>query len=73
MRTYTTKYFKTKLGEVTAYTFEMKVKDIVAIHYIAVRGVDDEAGSVQRILNKRRIQSIKDYILDGNQFFHHLF
>jgi len=48
MRTYTTKYFKTKLGEVTAYTFEMKVKDIVAIHYIAVRGVDDEAGSVQR-------------------------
>lgn len=66
---YKTKYFKTSFGDIPAYTFSMRVRDILHIHYVAVRGVDDEEGAVQRILNKRRIKSIKDYILDGHMFF----
>jgi DGQHR domain-containing protein len=58
-----------KLGEVSAYTFPMSVKDLVFIYYVAVRGRDDEEGAVQRPLSARRIESIKDYILEGNTFF----
>jgi DGQHR domain-containing protein len=47
----------------------MKVKDLVNIHYVAVRGVDFEEGAVQRVLSKARIAKIKSYILDGNTFF----
>ena len=67
--TYKTKYFKTSFGEIPAFTFSMRVRDLLHIHYVAVRGVDNEEGAVQRILNKRRIKSIKEYILDGNMFF----
>jgi DGQHR domain-containing protein len=59
----------TKLGDVSAHTFAMKVKDLVHIYYVAVRGEDEEEGAVQRPLSKRRIEGIKDYILDGNTFF----
>lgn len=63
------KYMKTKLGDVQAYIFTAKVKDILPIYYVAVRGRDDVEGAVQRVLNRRRINSIKDFILDGNMFF----
>jgi len=66
---YKAKYFATSFGDIPAYTFSMKVSDLLQIYYVAVRGVDNEAGAVQRILNQRRIKSIKDYILDGNMFF----
>lgn len=56
-------------GDIPTYTFTMKVKDILSIHYIAVRGVDNEEGAVQRVLNKSRINAIKNYILEGNNFF----
>ncbi|MCU7928765.1 MAG: DGQHR domain-containing protein [Candidatus Thiodiazotropha sp. (ex Dulcina madagascariensis)] len=67
--TYKTKYFKTSFGDIPAFTFSIRVKDLLLIHYVAVRGVDDEQGAVQRILNKRRIKNIRDYVLDGNMFF----
>lgn len=54
---------------VPAYTFSMPVRDLVYIYYVAVRGRTEEEGAVQRPLNSRRIESIKDYILDGNMFF----
>ncbi len=47
----------------------MKVRDVVAIYYVAVRGVDKEEGAVQRVLNKRRIGDIKEFILSGHTFF----
>lgn len=62
-------YITTKLGEIDAYIFLMKVKDILPIYYVAVRGRDDVQGAVQRVLSKRRIASIKKFILDGNMFF----
>lgn len=66
---YQAPYFATNFGDIPAYTFSMKVKDLVYIHYVAVRGVDDEEGAVQRVLSKARISKIKNYVLDGNIFF----
>ncbi len=66
---YKAKYFKTSFGDIPAFTFSMKVKDILHIHYITVKGLDDEEGAVQRVLNKKRIENIKEYVLDGNIFF----
>lgn len=56
-------------GDIKFYTFSMKVQDVVNIHYVAVRGRDSEEGSVQRVLNKQRIKSVKDFILKGDMFF----
>lgn len=66
---FATLFLKTTFGDIPTYTFSMKVKDIVAIYYVAVRGKDDEVGAVQRPLSVRRINDIKTYILDGNTFF----
>lgn len=56
------------MGTLNIYSFPMKVKDLVKISYVAVRGRDDEEGAVQRVLNRKRIAAIKQYILDGNMF-----
>lgn len=63
------KYLKASFGETPTYTFTMKVKDVVSIYYVAVRGVDKEEGAVQRVLNIRRINDIKEFILGGRTFF----
>lgn len=59
----------TKFGEIPAYTFAIKAKHLLGIHYVAVRGRDLEDGAVQRPLSTRRINDIKNYILEGNTFF----
>jgi DGQHR domain-containing protein len=64
-----TKSLKTKFGDLTVYTQTMKIKDVLHIYYVAVRGKDQQEGSVQRVLNKQRINSIKKYVLDGNVFY----
>jgi len=63
------KCLRASFGEVPTYTFTMKVKDVVSIYYVAVRGIDQEEGAVQRVLNKRRISDIKEFILSGHTFF----
>lgn len=63
------KCLNASFGDTPTYTFTMKVKDVVEIYYVAVRGVDDEAGAVQRVLNKKRIYDIKEFILGGKTFF----
>ena len=63
------KCLKTQFGDIPAITFTMKIIDILQIQYVAVRGIDEEEGAVQRVLNKRRINDIKDYVLEGNIFF----
>lgn len=62
-------YITAKLGETNAFIFSMKVEDLLPIYYVAVRGRDDVEGAVQRVLNKRRINSIKEFVLEGNTFF----
>ena len=64
----TEQYIQMVVGAVEIYTFPMQVKDLVKISYVAVRGRDEEEGAVQRVLNRKRISSIKQYILDGNMF-----
>lgn len=63
------KCLQASFGEVPTITFTMKVKDLVAIYYVAVRGIDNVEGAVQRVLNKRRIADIKEFILGGHTFF----
>jgi DGQHR domain-containing protein len=41
---------------------------LTRIAYVAVRGKDDEAGAVQRVLNTRRISSIKTFTLEGGDY-----
>jgi DGQHR domain-containing protein len=64
-----TKCISTVFSGIPVHTFPMKVKNIVFIYYVAVRGRDEEEGAVQRILNRQRIQSIKDFVLNGNMFY----
>ena len=64
-----TKSLKTKFGDLTVYTQSMKIKDVLSIFYVAVRGKDEEEGAVQRVLNRQRISSIKKYVLEGNNFY----
>lgn len=42
----------------------LKAKDLVNITYVAVRGVDQQRGAVQRMLNPKRIDGIKDFFLN---------
>ncbi len=46
----------------------LSAADIVRISYVARRGVSDEEGAVQRLLNPTRIVSIRDFILSGGSF-----
>ncbi|WP_016952787.1 DGQHR domain-containing protein [Anabaena sp. PCC 7108] len=41
---------------------------LVNISYASVRGKDDEPGAVQRLLNPKRIESIKDFTLEGGDY-----
>ena len=63
-----TKYIEMDFMGNTIYTFPLTVKDLITISYVAVRGRDKEEGAVQRVLNKKRISSIRQYVLDGNMF-----
>ncbi|MBD5104173.1 MAG: DGQHR domain-containing protein [Ruminococcaceae bacterium] len=62
------KYVSTKINNITIYTLVMSVKDLANISYVAIRGKDTEDGAVQRVLNRQRITSIKNYVLDDNLF-----
>ncbi len=64
-----TKALKSKFGKLTVFHLTMKVKDVIHISYVAVRGKDEEEGAVQRLLNRQRVQSIKSFVLKGNMFF----
>ena len=41
---------------------------VTTMSYAAVRGQDDEPGAVQRVLNTRRIASIREFTLQGGDF-----
>lgn len=59
----------TEFQSIAVYTFAMKVKDAVFVHYVAARGVSEEEGAVQRLLVTRRVNAIRDFVLRGNGFF----
>lgn len=68
-RIYTSNSLKTQFNDVDIYTQPMKVKDVVQMSYVAVRGRDNEEGSVQRVLSTQRVKLIRDYVLQGKTFF----
>ena len=68
MRSQDYRYIQTTFFENPIYTFPMKVSDLLEIQYVAPRGKSTEEGAVQRILNRRRIVQIKDFVLEGNSF-----
>ncbi|MGK5020349.1 DGQHR domain-containing protein [Janthinobacterium sp. LB2P10] len=59
----------TKFQGISVATFAMKVKDAVFMHYVAARGISEEDGAVQRLLVTRRVNSIRDFVKQGNGFF----
>ena len=63
-----TKYIQFKCRDIDAYIFKIKVKDILPLYYVPVRGRDKEEGAVQRVLNNKRIIDISNYVLRGNMF-----
>lgn len=62
------KYFEFICRDIKAYVFKIAVKEIIPLYYVAVRGKNNEEGSVQRILNTKRINDISNYVLKGNMF-----
>lgn len=60
---------RTQFSNIDVYTFPMKIKDVLSIKYVAIRGRSDEEGAVQRVLNRRRINAIRDFVVSGNSFF----
>ncbi|MBR1834482.1 MAG: DGQHR domain-containing protein [Bacteroidales bacterium] len=61
-------YIAINHGGIDFYLCALNCKTIVTISYVARRGESEEEGAVQRILNKSRITSISDYILEGGFF-----
>ena len=61
-------YIAINHGGIDFYLCALDCKTIVTISYVARRGESEEEGAVQRILNKSRITSISDYILEGGFF-----
>ena len=57
-----------KQQEKTFFLVSLSAADLVSISYVARRGVDEEEGAVQRLLNPTRIASIRDFILAGGVF-----
>jgi len=68
MRSEEYRYIKTNFFGNDIYTLPIKIHDLIEITYVAVRGKSSEEGAVQRVLNRRRISQIRDFILDGNEF-----
>ena len=50
------------------YLTMMRARDLIQISYASVRNRDVEEGAVQRLLNPRRIDSIKEFTLNGGDY-----
>lgn len=50
------------------YLTKLRVKDLVRISYVAQRGVSNEEGAVQRILNRVRIAGVREFAEAGGDF-----
>lgn len=67
MRKITVKCIKISQRNKSFYLANLPAKVVAEVSYASVRGRDKEDGAVQRVLNSRRIGSIKDFALrDGN-------
>ena len=63
-----TDFVEVRQGDYKFYLLNLTAENLALVSYAAVRGVDDEEGAVQRILNNRRISDIRDFVLKVGQF-----
>lgn len=76
MKTEKTFAIEFEQSEIRFCSCTLKYKHLVEITYVATRAASrevniltpSEEGAVQRLLNKRRIKSIKDFVLEGGMF-----
>jgi DNA sulfur modification protein DndB len=61
-------FIKIKHGDDTFYLCAFDGDTLSQITYVARRGENEEEGAIQRILNKKRITGIKDFLLNGGFF-----
>lgn len=57
-----------KQNDIEFFVTSIPARELVRVAYAAVRGIDSEEGAVQRVLNVRRISSIKEFALQGGDF-----
>ena len=57
-----------KQGSKSFFLTALSAADLVQISYVARRGVDEEEGAVQRLLNPARIAGIRDFVISGGSF-----
>lgn len=50
------------------YLTKLSLRALVTLSYASVRGVNQEEGAVQRLLNPRRINSIKEFTIAGGHY-----
>lgn len=62
-------FLKMDFGNIPTHIFSTKIENILPATYVAVRGQTDEEGAVQRVLSKRRIASIMNFVIEGNMFY----
>ena len=63
-----TKAIKVDQGDMSFFLTKLRAGVLAEISYASVRGQDIEEGTVQRILNTRRISSIADFALSVGHF-----
>jgi DNA sulfur modification protein DndB len=68
MKTISVPYISLTQGANQLLLTKLAASVLVRITYVASRGISDEQGAVQRILNSSRISSIRDYTLDGGMY-----
>ncbi len=50
------------------YLTALEVNKLIKTTYASIRGIDDEQGAVQRLLNSRRINGIKEFTLNNGHY-----
>lgn len=68
MPEYTLSYVPATQGQRSLLITVMKAKLLAQISYVAVRGQSSEQGAVQRVLNNRRISSVKEFAIKIGDF-----
>lgn len=61
-------YVQAKQQGKSFFVTALAAADIVQISYVATRGVNEEEGAVQRLLNPARIAGIRDFVISGGSF-----
>lgn len=63
-----TLYFEVRQNNRSFFVTRLHAGILTRVSYAAVRGQTEEEGAIQRILNSRRIEGIKEFILRGGEF-----